>query len=315
MPTLDETQEESGPVHLLLVAGTKVGKSTYAAEAAIDGFNMIYLDADNGLSALRRAIMGVKDESARKAALQRVHYMRTTHPQLFTKLLLRSTDKRPLLWVPSLNRAWSASIQGVEDDTEVWYINAKAIPPDYIFVVDSWTALTQDALEQFRPEQAAPLLEGTDQRIYGEAKSIADFISNMIQAAPFHVIVQAHPTRYEIYDKPKNTLGRDMKQAAMTLIETIEVPISTSRPGGLELGKRFNHIGWLEVNPTGTVDIDFTRKVSRVSGGPPNARKRTTELTFRELVTLSGGALPKPDPDPQWFKLTTHGELLASQKK
>jgi len=100
----------------------------------------------------------------------------------------------------------------------------------------------------------------------------------------------------------------------MTLLETIEVPISSSRVCGLEMGKHFNHIGWLSVTPNGMVDISFQRSPTRVSGGPPNRIDRTGSLGFAKLVADSGGLLSS-ERDDAWFEVVTHAQMLEMKKK
>lgn len=312
MPRLDQVEEEQGVVHLLLIADSKMGKSTYAAEAAIAGFHLIYLDSDNGLSALNAAINKEKDALEIK---KRVDYFRITHPRLFLQLFLRSSAKRPLFWCPSKNKAVNAKTPDMAEDEPIWVFNSAGIPASSVLVIDSWTSLSQDALQQLRSDQSAPLLEGTDQGIYGEAKASVDYFANILQSVPYHVIVQAHPTRYEVYEKPANTSGADMKQKDMKLVDTYEVPVSTSRVAGLDMGKRFNHIGWLNITPTGTVEIDFTRKPRRVGGGPPNKKARTNELNFLEVVKISKGPLPYSVPfnesELPWFQEITFKDMKA----
>jgi len=309
MPTLDTIPESASPVHLLLIASTKLGKSTYAAQAAVDGFNLIYFDADNGLSALLNTINAEKNADEIK---KRVHYFNLTNPVSFTMDFLRSTTKKPMQWVPRLNRKWSAMIDGIKPDDDVWLMDATQVPSHYILCLDTWTSWAADSQQMLTAGQSAPLLDGTDQGVYGEAKALLDYTTNMLQRFHAHVIVQAHPTRYEIYDKPKNTLGSQMKQKDMVLLETIEVPISSSRVHGLEIGKRFNHIGWLEVNSLGGTDIDFTRKPNRVGGGPPNKKAKTRDLPF---ASLTGVPLPPPsESDNNWFQVVKHSDLVPAKK-
>lgn len=317
MATLDQVSADSGPVHLLLIASTKMGKSTYVAEAAISGFNVAYFDSDNGLSALRyRLSLLPPDEML--AAQKRVNYLPTDNPHLLWKGVLQSTALRPFFWVPDANRIWNPKLN-LEPDITVWRFDVTAAPANMIFAYDSWTSISNDALKMFRPGQSAPLLDGVDQSIYGEAKAVCGYVCNMLQSLPNHVIVLAHATRYEIYEKPKNMKAQDIKQKDMTLMETWEVPVSSSRIAGYEMGSRFNHIGWLDLNGLGAPTIDFTRKAYRVGGGPPNKVAKTTDLPFAKLVSDSNGPMPTPDiPVGDWHIELPHSEmvkLLESQKK
>lgn len=316
MTDLNHVKNDQAVVHLLLIGDTKAGKSTYAAEAAIDGFHLIYFDSDNGLSALLHTIDKVTDPAQNKLIKSRVNYFRMTHPKKFFQLFFRSTAKSPLFWSPTSNASVNATSLGIADEEEIWVFNSKAIPPASVLCIDSWTSLSQDALGQLRSEQSAPLLAGTDQGTYGEAKSATDYYANIIQSLPHHVIVQAHSTRYELYEKPANSTGEERKrQNNMKLIATYEIPVSTSRAAGFDMGKRFNHIGWLDLGPLAKVEIDFTRKTKRVGGGPPNRKEDTKKLSFKQLVIESKGPMPgEPNEtvsDVPFFTQMTFGQIKA----
>lgn len=304
MTTLDKVPEEEEPVHLLLVADSKAGKSTYAAQAAIDGFNMIYFDSDNGLSALRHAL------KAHPEAMKRVHYFNTNRPSTFLSGFLRSTEKVPFRWVPRLNKLWGKLITEVTPEDKVWVFDATKVPPSWLLSIDSWTSTSADSLGIGSADQAALLLEGTDQGIYGSANVSLTYISNMLQKFPSHVIVQAHGTKFEIYEKPTGKESSKIKQGEMILRDTVDVPVSSSRPHGMTMGSRFNHIGWLYVNRLGQTDIDFTRTSTRIGGGPPNRKAKVEELPFSKLVR----SVPTPVEANGWFTETTHGALIEPKK-
>lgn len=320
MPLLtnDSAANVAAPVHLLLIGDSKAGKSTYAAEAVIDGFNLIYIDIDNGLVALRDRF---KSEPNANELLSRVNYFNPRTPIYFLTTLLRSTAAKPMLWMPNRNVVYkpNSKLAEVPDNEPLWVIMSDMIPPDYILCVDSWTSLASDGLQILRPDQNSRLIENegqADQSLYGEARIELVYITNMLQRIHCHVIVQAHSTRYEIWEKPKGAGGgQQIKQKDMTLVETIDVPVSSSRAHGLEMASRFNHIGRLEVGGLGVTEIDFTRHRNKVGGGPPNRKSKTKELRFLHLVAASGESLtpgaPSPNPQP-WYQETTVGEFAAA---
>jgi hypothetical protein len=308
MPLLNTLPAETSPVHLLLISPTKMGKSTYSAEAALDGFNLIYIDADNGRSAIEARLDAAGDAGV---ARKRINYFRPKYAVSFVTAFLKSSTKKPLLWLPNQHRSWRPMGDKAEDDEPVWVIDSQSIPSTSVLVIDSWTSLASDALGVARPDQASALLDAeADQSLYGEARMKLVYISNLLQGIQCHVIVQAHTTRYEIYDKPKGGGGgQAIKQKDLTLVETIDVPVSSSRAHGLEMASRFNHIARLDVNSLGVTEIDFTRKSGRVNGGPPNKKAKTTELSFAALVKASGSG---PGEDSlEWYHETTLGELRA----
>ena len=68
MPHIDELSPGSDPVHLLLIGDSKTGKSSYVADAILAGFNVVYFDSDNGLSALKFRL------GSNAEARNRLHY-------------------------------------------------------------------------------------------------------------------------------------------------------------------------------------------------------------------------------------------------
>jgi hypothetical protein len=299
--TFDDLPATDDPVHLLGIADSKAGKSVYGAQAAIDGFRVIYIDADNGASALR---FMMKDKPE---ARKRVSYLSTTRPMTFLTNFLRSTPVRPMFWMPDRNQLWSKMLPGVADSERVWKFAASEIPKQWLLVTDSWTSVASDALGIGSADQAAELLKGTDQGIYGEANANLTYICNLLQKVPYHVYVMAHGTKYEVYDKPAGSSGV-VKQRDMILRETKEVPVSSSRPHGETMVSRFNHIGWFYVNNLGETEIDFTRKPGRVGGGPPNRKTKVQDLSFAKLC----GGVPEDVTCDTWWIESTHGELKAA---
>ena len=295
--TLDDRPAVDEAVHLLLIADSKAGKSVYAAQAAADGFTVIYIDSDNGASALQYALKDKPD------ARKRVFYIPTNRPSTFITNFLRSTAQRPMFWIPRLEQLWNKILK-LEDDEVVWKFAASEIPKQWVLDIDSWTSTAADALGIGAFDQEAKLLEGTDQGIYGEASSKLTYICNMIQKVPYHVIIQAHGTKYEVYDKPNGAQGQ-VKQRDMILRETKEVPVSSSRPHGETMVSRFNHIGWLYVNALGGTDIDFSRRPGRVGGGPPNKKDKVENLSFLKLV----GGVPATATSDTWWVEGTHGSF------
>jgi len=293
---------QDDPIHLLAVADTKMGKSVYSAQAAVDGFGVIYLDCDNGRTAIEFALKG------NDAAKKRLRYYPFGRPSAFLQNLFRSTAVAPMRWIPRTNGLWGPMAVGLEEDDVVWEFNIKAIPSSYVLVIDAWTPVAADALGIGDATQSAVLLEGTDQQIYGGANVNLTYIVNMIQKLPCHVIVQAHGTIFERYEKPLNVKGSGMKQGEMILREVKDVPVSSSRAHGESMATRFNHIGWMSVDGAGETTIDFTRKATRVGGGPPNKIAKAKDLPFSKLVSR----IPDYVEVEGWFKKTTHKEVVAA---
>lgn len=325
MPILGKDSKVPSAVHLLLIGDSKAGKSTYMAEAAISGFNLIYIDVDNGLSALVARI-NKEPESEREAILNRINYFAPKNPITFVQHFLKSNENKPLLWLPNRD-AVPPRIEvdlrkeaQESPDEPMWIIDSTAIPQDFVLVIDSWTSLASDGLGVLRPDQASELLKGDGadkQGQYGDARIKLVYVSNMLQQVPYHVVVQAHATRYEVMSKPEGSKNR-VKQAEMTIVETLDVPISSSRQHGLDMASRFNHIGRIEANSLGAPEIDFRPALRKVVGGPPNRKAKTRELTFAQIVAESSTGANVEVMNRPWYQETTLGEFyteVVSQKK
>lgn len=306
-PTMEDMPVEWNPVHLLAIADSKVGKSTYAARAAADGMRVLYIDSDNGSVALSHAL---KDNPEAK---KRVHLVKTENPIEFLIGFFRSTPQQPLRWNVTLDRSYSMSNVGQTPDDVLYFFNARALPPELLIVIDSWTSLAGDALGIGAKVKGIDLIniKEDQQGIYGEAGNRLTLITNYIQKIHCHVMVIAHGTFYERYEKPTGKTQREMKQHEMVLRDVIQVPFSSSRPHGFTMASRFNHVGWLEIDRMENVFIDFRRRPDRVGGGPPNNKFKLTDLPFVKLVNPTDGTVVDPGHSDSWFTAMTIGEMLA----
>lgn len=309
MPSIDDIPVVESAVHLLAVADSKMGKSVYTAQAAVDGMQLAYFDNDNGLSAIRYLI-DQQPEGKRAEIKANLEYYPVLHPSTFYMNLLRSNAIAPFNWVPRIGKGWGKLLVDIRPDDVVWCFDVTKFPKTWIMGIDGWTSTAADALGIGAADQKATLLEGTDQSIYGDANARLTYIVNLLQRAPFHVILQAHGTFYERYEKPKGSTGI-VQQKSLVLQETLEVPISSSRPHGKEMANRFNHIGWMSVDGVGETTIDFTRKLGRIGGGPPNKIALARNLPFSKLVSR----IPERVEAPGWFHQTTHEELVGATGK
>lgn len=285
MTTLaDMPQENPDPVHLLLIADSKLGKSTYVAQAAKAGFHVLYVDSDNGLSALRFAL---RDDLE---AQRRVTYVRTDSPATFLEKLFDTAEV--FRWDLSRDSDYVQML--VKPESRILEISVPKLlqSSGLILSIDSWTTVAGDSLGIGADKAKVALTDmgGESQRVYGDAYRRATFIAACIQQAPFHVIVQAHGTIFERYSKPLHKSARDAKQAEFILEEVMEVPLSTSKPHGKEMGKFFNHIAWLGFDSTTAIPrimIDFTRRPNRLGGGPPNVIRPIDEFGFEKYAQMA----------------------------
>lgn len=304
MPPLDKVPESHDPTHLMLVADTKMGKSTYAAECVLDGFTVIYVDSDNGISALRHRLK----QAGKPEAMSRVMYFRTDHPCQFLDELL---TKGIFRWNQTQDCTFSSGM-AKPDDLMVEIIPSR-IPRELIIVNDSWTSTALDAMEIGAADKKTTLETMADsndaQGVYGKAGMKLTLLCAVIQHCRFNFINLAHPTVYEIYEKPIGRIA-DTKQKDMKLLDSIKVPLSCSRPHGNQMGKYFTDIGWIEVNRADVRELDFEVRYKRIGGGRPNRRDALDKMSFKALF----GAPTAVSFDPFWIREYTATEWKAQQK-
>jgi hypothetical protein len=303
MTKLSEIPASADPVHLLIIGETKSGKSTFCAQAVEDGWPMIYVDSDNGLSALRRAL---KNQSA----MNRVFYFGTEHPADFLDGML---TKAVFRWNLTKDSEYSSSTASSGD--KLVQIYPSRIPKQIILSVDSWSAVALDAMQIGAGDKKTALedmaIDNKSQQVYGVAGLKLTLLAAILQKVEFHTIVQAHPTTFEKLEKPLNMKLGAVKQGEMIIREVIEVPLSSSKPHGRSLGKFFTDIGWLEIDRADKRNLDFTTKYGRVSGGTINKKGPIEEMSFSNLF---GRPAPyDPSTESQWIRYLTHDEFVAER--
>jgi hypothetical protein len=251
----------TGIQHLLLIGDTKMGKTDYCAQAAIDGYQLFYLDKDNGYATLVEAL------KSHPEALDRIHYFSPVDMVDFVNDLLTSVIFR---YNPNTGKAPNFS---TKPDERIIEIRPARFPRGLIVVMDSWTAYANALMESKADKAGIDLtdVEKFDRKVYGPAGFEATRTATALQQARFHLIVQSHPDIYERKEKPEDRTASAIEEKDMIIRETKEIPISTSKPHGATLGKYFNQIGWLVVNKANQRLLDFRVLEGRVGGGTPNS--------------------------------------------
>lgn len=280
------------------IGNSKTGKTDYVVQAAKDGFEILYVDNDNGMATILDQLKG------NDSALGRIHYFSPTNMGEFVETLLTSAVLR-----------YNISLREIYDRTKlkpehrVSEIYPSRVPANTILAIDSWTTLTYSILKAKADAGGIDLLdiEKYGREVYGGAGFKATQIAQLLQLAPFHVYVMAHPGNYERKEKPPGVV-REINEKDMIVKETTAVPISTSLPHGLTMGKYFNQIGWFEVNRFDKRVLDFTVKNGRVGGGTPNKiGDPREEFRFSKLFA-------KPTPPEElkvWERDYSGEEFLA----
>lgn len=314
MPMLDQAPEDS-LVKLLLIADSKAGKTHWAMQAAELGFNVLYVDGDVGRQTLaklspkakgRVAYMNVSDFVDEKGIYQfrmAEFFREFTTNGIFTwnDTLGAVFDKRTYVD--------AASATDESPAHEVWQIRPARMGHYDLIIFDSWTSYCQSISAWKASELGVDLaeIEKAERGHYAGIGNKATQSLVMIQKAPCHFIVIAHPDEYQKKKSPTGTVG-GITETQMIIEWTKMVPKSTSRPHSLTMAKFFSDVAWIDISPTGIRKIDFKAASGRTIGGHFDDSVKVEERNFLNLVHKIGGGTPPADnPIDRWLTVYPAG--------
>lgn len=293
---------------LLIIGDGKIGKTHYAGMAAAAGFNVLYMDGDVGAQTL-----ATLPEKAR----ERIFLMSTGDKMLgnsstpdFAQIVLTMADSVRYLWNDT--QARKAKVDDDESD-EVWEIKLGELNQNWIWVIDSWTSLTESFMLQAAQSHTVDLAHASTSElrpVYQSAALKATAALKLIRSARCHVICIAHPDEYSHLSRPEGRKVKDIKETDMTVDWTKRIPKSTSKPHGLLLPKYFTDVAWAQTNRMGNeFQLNFKLHEDRVSGGHFKEVKSQEEYSFVNLVKQIGGAVPDGNENMEGLRITTAGEI------
>lgn len=273
IPTFDSYPKEHIATHLLLCGDSKTGKSDYAAQAILDGYWALYLDGDNGAETLNFVL---KDNIE---AQRRLIYIRTSKIFEFMRLFCGDPVMR---WNLTQDKQFINKASANPTDLIV-ELRASRMPPGFLLVPDSWTAISLQAMDKAAAAESVSLesMGNAQRKVYGGANAALTAIAKSLQVIRCNVLVQAHAYRYEIKEKPPGKAV--VLENEMIIKETLTVPRSSSGNHGIELVKFFNQCGWLEIDRANKHQISFKDKSGRVGGGTYKIEGDPKEYSFSKL--------------------------------
>lgn len=312
MATLDEVSANykggvAGATHLLLIGHTKSGKSHYVARAAQAGYEVLYIDNDNGFPTLMEVLKN--DPAAKK----RVHYFNPANQAEFVESVLTRAIVR---YNEDTRGDFVSTGLAVKPETKMVEIIPSLIPRNVIVSIDSWSSLAYSVMKNVAASREKPVdlmdIDKYGREIYGPSNYKLTQLATVLQFAPFHVIVQAHIAYYERKEKPVGKTVTDTKEGEMIIKETLELPQSSSNPHALTLGKHFNQIGYLVIDRWDKRQLDFSVKQNRIGGGTPGKSGNPEEEY--SFVNLFGKPATVPTEERAWIRYMTAQQFIDSRK-
>lgn len=327
MPNLGDSTEQQSAIStgkLLLLGDTKSGKTDWAMRAAEFGFNVLYLDGDVALQTIKDKKRGLD-----QAALSRTNYMDIRDRQdkdgnyesTMAKFFVDFATSGVLTWNDSKGEMFNKANYVVDFETNtpegvqskaiggdsVWQIRPAKLDWRDVLILDSWTTLVT-SLQMWK---AADLgidileIEKMERDMYtGTAHKATQFLT-LLRALRCHVIVIGHPREYQKKSPPPGSKGQ-VAEKEMKLDWTKMVPVSTSNPHSLTMGKNFSDIAWIDVTGGRNRKIDFRVGTDRIGGGHLGEYVDLDSFTFADYVDSIGGDLPPDGNNPDRW-LTRYG--------
>lgn len=293
MPRMDQDdiEDDSGSLaKVLLIGDGKIGKTWWAAQAASEGFNVLYFDGDVGRPTIKQL---PKETRKRIYAIDAADSMGGGRKDSkFLDVLSEFSDNVVFSWNDSKQRIAKASDTG----DVIWKLKPAKMDETCVFIMDSWTAFGESAIT------SSAITHGVDVRnasqpemrpVYATSGMKSMAMLQVIRSMRCHVIVIAHPDEYSHMTKPDGVKVGSVAEKEMVIDWTKLIPKSTSKPNAMQMAKYFTDILWVETNATGSQRLINARlDPDRMSGGHWNDRKSFVEYSFGNLVRHLGGRTP-----------------------
>lgn len=289
MPQLDDLiQGDPMLMRICLYGPPKSKKTWWAGKAAESGYRVLLLDSDDGYHVLKNI-----DPAAhgRINVVNIVDGFNNAYASVFMAKFLKGEK---------FNWDWKNKrfITGILTDT-VQHIDANALTPNDVVVIDSWTAVARSLAFQYAIENnldlSDPKLTDFGRDGYRWTGAIATWMIKQLHALPCHVIVIGHATNYE---KRKEVTGFGGKKESVVEWSRMQMQ-STSGPHGLTLSSNFSDILYFEPHgKTGVVKINTYVEAGRDGGGrcvPPGIYE-WEKLQFADVVAMAQNAEATPPP-------------------
>lgn len=315
MPRGNELMTSTSSVQItgkyLILGDPKAGKTTWAIEAALAGFNVLLLDGDVAVQAIAKLP---------PEAQARIFYMDVSDildggidPRMIETVTAMFAASK-FLWNDSKQREYSRAKDSHDEETgackdEIWEIKPARFDHRWVIILDSWTTLSYSGMLSKAEAEGINLadIEKLDMNVYAGVGNRLTNLLAVIQKARCHFIVLGHPSQFEKTKSPTNTRAGDIKAKDRIVEWTKMVPKSSSNPHGLTMGKYFSDIGWIDIGITGKRELNFAVTNQRVSGGHLTGKgDPKTDFSFAKCVTNIGGQLPDKSDTSLGDGLTIH---------
>lgn len=230
MPMGNQDTDWMRPTRTFLYGPDKTKKTWWAARAAVDGFNVVLIDGDDGSSIIKQLPI-----EARRRILV-VDVVNTPSINTFARFMATFMRGEPFLWDEQAKISLRANGTRNQNNSYI-YFNISKLTMNDVIVLDSWTALAASLLLEWAKENDIDLTavekEGDQFSLMGYQSRFLDFILTKLKTFPCHVIAIGHETVYEKYQGQ----GKERK-----MVEQRTQPFSSTGPHAKKIGAHFSNI-------------------------------------------------------------------------
>jgi len=279
MPTLPTSLDEQVKLRLLLYGPAKTKKTWLAGTAAEAGFNVIYLDSEEGFKIFKH----LSPEAQKR--IYRIDITDTLKRAVACEFMTYFCKYDKIYWDEARKR------KVMKPDAEnVIELNHSRLDTNTVLVLDSYTELVWSLAVRYATEQNIDLsdAEKTDWDGYRWTGTLATWIIEQLVKLPCHVVVIGHATEYEKRSKDQKTIEWSRTQLK-----------STSGPHAMTLSQKFDDVLYFHIKGS-SVYVDVRADKNRDSGGRviPPAEYKWEDVTFENLCRMAGVPLPPKDLPP-----------------
>lgn len=305
MPPGNQTAHLAHLLRTLIYGPSKARKTTWVLKAAAAGYNVILFDGDDGAHVLKT--------QTTEAMRERIHILDVVDlldRAVFSPFLAKLFREFTIVWDETAKDTRMTRM--VQPDHAHYRIDLRKLTSNDILVIDSWTALATSTGWEFADKKEIDVTEITKNQDmmwpgFEYQGRILDFFLKVIHAIPCHVVVIAHSTVYEKWDR------RDKRNPKLEWVKTI--PVSSSGPQGMKLAKNFSDVLYFDrlsdvrpiINTGGSQDRDggsrFLPPKTYNWSDRVDADQKDQELSLAGLLQWAGF---RPNPEQKcegmvWF--------------
>lgn len=304
MPPLTQAAADDKLLRLFLYGEEKTRKTWWALRAAELGFNVMVLDADNGMHVAVNLPQHAQEKIAHIKIMD--SFDRPTAVEFMTVFL----KGEPFIWSEAThNLLYSES--DISNEKGTWIIDPRKLNEWDVLIPDSYSMIVQSASNSYAAKNNIDLSDADEtedrQGFYRWTGNLLNWMLSRLKSLKSHIIVIGHTNIAEKYREETQANGKKKR----TLVWEKTLPKSSSGPHGLQVGQYFSDILYFTAVDGTMFKINTRKEVHRMGGSriiPPNTYK-WEELDFAKVCEY--GKIPLPTPEiggSQAFRYFPPGE-------